>query len=118
MGSEAKEYLGLIKGSAVRMDRLITDALQYSKAGQQPLTVKSVDAGRLMRGIIESYPNLQPPKARIQVRGKIPPVTGNEAGLTQCFSNLLDNAVKFVAPGTVPEVVIWAELRGQEREEK
>jgi two-component system CheB/CheR fusion protein len=118
LGSEAKEYLGLIKGSAVRMDRLITDALQYSKAGQQPLTVKSVDAGRLMRGIIESYPNLQPPKARIQVRGKIPPVTGNEAGLTQCFSNLLDNAVKFVAPGTVPEVVIWAELRGQEREEK
>jgi signal transduction histidine kinase len=43
-------------------------------------------------------------------------VIGNEAGLTQCFSNLLGNAVKFIMPGTVPEVRIWAELRGQETE--
>jgi two-component system CheB/CheR fusion protein len=114
--SEAKEYLGLIRDSAVRMDRLIMDALQYSKTGQQRLTLKSVDAAALLRGIIESYPNLQPPSARIRIEGQIPPVIGNEAGLTQCFSNLLGNAVKFIMPGTVPEVRIWAELRGQETE--
>ena len=34
---------------------------------------------------------------------------GNEAGLTQCFSNLLGNAVKFVKPGVRPQVRIWAE---------
>jgi signal transduction histidine kinase len=43
-------------------------------------------------------------------------VIGNEAGLTQCFSNLLGNAVKFVEPGAVPEVRIWSELREQETE--
>jgi signal transduction histidine kinase len=38
-------------------------------------------------------------------------VMANEAGLTQCFSNLLGNAVKFVPPGQTPQVHIWAERR-------
>ena len=37
---------------------------------------------------------------------------GNEAGLTQCFSNLLGNAAKFRKPGQTPEIRIWAEHRG------
>jgi endo-1,4-beta-xylanase len=37
-------------------------------------------------------------------------VLGNEAGLTQCFSNPLGNAVKFVQPGRIPEVRVWAEV--------
>ena len=37
---------------------------------------------------------------------------GNEAGLTQCFSNLLGNAVKFVAPDVSSRVRVWAETHG------
>jgi signal transduction histidine kinase len=37
---------------------------------------------------------------------------GNESLLTQCFSNLLENAVKFVADGVQPRVRIWAEANG------
>jgi signal transduction histidine kinase len=36
---------------------------------------------------------------------------GNSALLTQCFSNLLNNALKFVAPGKRPEVRVYAESR-------
>jgi signal transduction histidine kinase len=36
-------------------------------------------------------------------------VLGNEALLTQSFGNILDNAVKFVAPGVKPDVRVWAE---------
>jgi signal transduction histidine kinase len=43
----------------------------------------------------------------------LPDVLANEAALTQCFSNLLNNAVKFVAPGTKPRVRISAERRGE-----
>jgi signal transduction histidine kinase len=39
---------------------------------------------------------------------------GNEAALTQCFSNLLGNAIKFVAPGTRPQVRVWAEQQKAE----
>jgi signal transduction histidine kinase len=36
-------------------------------------------------------------------------VLANPAALTQIISNLLSNAIKFVAPGTQPQVRIWAE---------
>ncbi len=109
--AEVKECLERISRSVRRMDRLITDALNYSKAVRQELILSPVDAAELLRGIVESYPDLQPPKAHIHIEGALPRILANEAGLTQCFSNLLDNAVKFVQPGKLPEVRIRAEAR-------
>jgi len=37
--------------------------------------------------------------------------------LTQCFSNLLGNAIKFVAPGTRPQVRVWAEAKASPKSE-
>ena len=48
---------------------------------------------------------------QIQIVEPLPAVIANVAGLSQCFSNLLANAIKFVKPGTVPQVRIWAEER-------
>jgi signal transduction histidine kinase len=109
---EARDCLEHLSRSAERMDRLITDALSYSKAVQQELAVGAVDAENLLRGIVYSYPLLQPPRARIHIQSDIPPVLANDAGLTQCLSNLLTNAVKFVPPNVVPEVRITAETSG------
>jgi two-component system CheB/CheR fusion protein len=102
-------FLKRIKTSAGRMDSLITDALNYSKAVRQELPSEPVDAGALLRGMLDSYPELQPAKVRIEIVGELPLVMGNQAGLTQCFSNLLGNAVKFVKPGEPPEIRICAE---------
>ena len=108
---EAKEALRKISSSAERMDGLITDALNYSRSVRQELPLTDVDTGALLRGLLDSYPDLQPSRAHIQVQGKLPIVLGNEAGLTQCFSNLLGNAVKFVRPGEMPRIRVWAEER-------
>lgn len=106
---EVLECLERIDRSAQRMDRLITDALSYSRSVRSELTLSQVDAAAVLRSIIDSYPQFQPPHARIRIEGEIPMVLANEAGVTQCFSNFLDNAVKFVKPGAVPEIRIWAE---------
>jgi len=106
---EAVGFLRRIRTSAGRMDSLITDALNYSKAVRQELVLAPVDAGALLRGMLDSYPELQPSRAHIEIHGEIPRVMGNEAGLTQCFSNLLGNAIKFVKPGQKPEICIRAE---------
>src|ERR1051326_8188108 len=91
------------------MDALIRDALDYSRSVRQVLPLEDVDTGTLVRGMLDSYPELQPSKAHIRVEGELPLVLGNEAGLTQCFSNLLGNAVKFVKKGQMPDVRVWAE---------
>jgi signal transduction histidine kinase len=60
-----------------------------------------------MRDIIQQYPSFQPPSAEVQVVKPLPKVLGNEASLTQCISNLLGNAVKFVKPGEKPQVKVY-----------
>jgi signal transduction histidine kinase len=105
------DYLDRIVQSSKRMDRLITDALSYSRAVRNDQPLGLVDTTHLLNGIIASYPAFQPPQARIEIRGPLPSVLANEAGLTQCFSNLLNNAVKFVQPGKQPCVVVRAESR-------
>ncbi len=104
-----REYIRRVVDAAERMDKLITDALQYSGVVRQRLEPEPVDADALLRGILESYPEFQPPQANIHIDSHLPVVLGNQAGLTQCFSNLLANAVKFVHPGQAPEVRVWAE---------
>ncbi len=108
---QPKDFLRRIGTAAGRMDALIMDALNYSRTVRQELPLEPVDAGRLLRGMLDTYPELQPSKAQIEIAGDIPLVMGNEAGLTQCFSNLLGNAVKFAKPGQKPAIRIRAEPR-------
>ena len=64
-----------------------------------------------MRGIIEHYPAMQSPRAIIDV-ASLHAVCGHEPSLTQVISNLLANAVKFVAPGVTPHIRVWTEFKG------
>ena len=104
-----KEFLERIITAAERMDALIVDALSYSKAVRQELLLSPVDVAKLVRGMLDTYPEFQRTRAEITVERNIPLVMGNEAGLTQCFSNLLGNAVKFVEPGKKAVVRVWGE---------
>jgi signal transduction histidine kinase len=106
---QAQDHIRRITSAAARMDKLIQDVLQYSRLARSELRLAPVNVQELLRGIIESYPAFQPPQVEIQIEGPLPLMQGNEAALTQCFSNLLGNAIKFVAPGTRPQVRVWAE---------
>ena len=110
LDEQGASYLHQIMRSAVRLDHLIQDVLNYTRILHSPLPMESVDLERLVRDIIETYPNGQPIKPQIQIKGKLPKVMGNEALLTQCVSNLLSNGARFVSPGTTPHLEISAEV--------
>ena len=114
LDDKALNYLHRINASAQRLDRLIQDVLNYSKILREQVPFESVDLDGLVRDIIETYPDWQPPKAEIQIEGSLPHVFGNQAWLTQCFSNLLGNAVKFIAPGNLAHVKISAEIQDED----
>jgi signal transduction histidine kinase len=110
----AQDHIHRITSAAARMDKLIQDVLQYSRLARSELKLAPVNVQELLRGIIETYPAFQPPQVEIQIEGPLPRLLGNEAALTQCFSNLLGNAIKFIAPGTRPQVRIWADVQKAE----
>ncbi|HTV62340.1 MAG TPA: PAS domain S-box protein [Verrucomicrobiae bacterium] len=105
------DYSRRIRLAANRLDILIQHALRYTKFAHQDITLEPVNLSTLVRGIIETYPDLQAEKADVRVESELPMVVGSEALLTQCFANLLGNAVKFVAPGVRPEVRVHTERR-------
>jgi signal transduction histidine kinase len=73
------------------------------------LPIEPVDLDRLVRDLIESFPNGQAIKPKILIEGSLPKVMGSEALLAQCVSNLLSNGIKFVSRGTAPHMKISAE---------
>ncbi|MFN7144294.1 MAG: sensor histidine kinase, partial [Myxococcota bacterium] len=106
-----KEYIRRIAAGAERLDGLIQDVLTYSRVARTDLPLEPLDLGALLRDIIETYPSFQPPNARVELLGSFPAVEAIPAVLTQCISNLLGNAVKFVEAGVTPRVRVWAEDR-------
>jgi signal transduction histidine kinase len=102
--SEIQDYCRRIIAAARRLDKLIQDALGYNKAVLQEAILQPVDLAGLIPSLIESYPNLQRERADITIEDPLPVVWGQESLLTQCFSNLLGNAVKFVAPNARPRI--------------
>lgn len=115
--STARDYLQRIKTAGHRLDRLIQDVLGCSRLLPRQMPLQPIDADKLVRDIIESYPQIRAPEADIEIEGKLPSVVANEAALTQCMSNLIENAVKFARPRVRPRVRIRGELldRGRAR---
>jgi len=99
---QSLEFLRRIRAASHRMDRLIQDSLDYTKILRQQMPLQPVDIFPLLRDIIETYPNLQSARANITLEFDRLLLLGNESAFTQVFSNLLGNAVKFVAPGVKP----------------
>jgi two-component system sensor histidine kinase/response regulator len=107
--TDARGIVQRIGASAGRLEKLITDVLSYSRMTLEPISKQVVELEALITEIIDHDSDLQPPRAVVIMERPLPKVIGHEASLTQCVSNLLCNAVKFVAPGTQPVVRIRAQ---------
>jgi signal transduction histidine kinase len=105
----ARDYLQRIGSAARRMDLLIRDVLSYSQLTRAEAQLAQVDLNSLVREIVRDYPGFQPDCVEIKIAGPLLPVIANAALLTICISNLIGNAIKFVAKGTKPQIRLWTE---------
>jgi signal transduction histidine kinase len=110
LAAQEKDLLQRVISAAARLDRLIQDVLSYSKVAREAIQLKVINVEALIRQIMHERSDLQPPKVQIEIQSPLASVLGHEAYLTQCITNLLDNAVKFVASGQTPRIRIWNEF--------
>jgi PAS domain S-box-containing protein len=112
VGPPATEYLEKAVNSAQRLDHLILDVLAFSRATRQRLTPEDVDVEELLKAILQERPEWAAPRVEIRIVSPLLPIQGDGASLTQCLTNLLDNAIKFVPSGVVPRVKVYTEALG------
>lgn len=109
LGSSELELLEKIASASARLDRLITDVLAFSRSSHEEIQVERVDVERLIRDVIKERPEWSEAHAEVVIESPLHPMLGHEASFTQCLTNLVENAVKFVPQGRKPRVRIWSE---------
>ncbi|NEQ34086.1 MAG: PAS domain S-box protein [Leptolyngbya sp. SIO4C5] len=108
-----QEYVGRIQQAAAALDQLIQDLLVYSRLGQAEISLQPVSLERILAEVVQML--LADPEtavAQLTLDKPFPQVMGNYRILGQILSNLLGNAIKFVAPGVQPVVHVWSEQQG------
>jgi hypothetical protein len=99
VAAEFDEAIGFIKAATAKMDRLISAILSLSREGKRELKPENIDMTTLVDGVVTTLAHdAQTVGAEIEV-GNLPSITCDRFALEQVFSNLLDNALKYLRPG-------------------
>jgi signal transduction histidine kinase len=106
-GERALHYLNRMVTASLRINSFIHDVLAFSRQTRAEVVLSKLNLSEVLREVIDSNSALH--AAGIQIAERLPVVMGNRAALTTSFSNLLGNAVKFVASDVKPVVRIFTE---------
>jgi len=112
VGPPATEYLEKAVSAAQRLDHLILDVLAFSRTTRQPFLPEPIDVEPLLGEILRERQEWSPPKAEVFIESPLLRIVGDRASLTQCLTNLLDNAIKFVPRGVTPQIRIFTRAAG------
>jgi signal transduction histidine kinase len=101
---EQKDALMVVQRATERLERLIEDLIEYSTASREGLTlsVEALSLGSLTEDTLEKS-RLKASKAGVDVQLEIapdmPPLMADKSRIRWVLFQLIDNAVKFTAPG-------------------
>src|SRR3979490_602957 len=106
LSQDFSEALGFIKSSIAKMDRLITAILNLTREGRREFEPVRIDTRELIEGIVATVAH-QASEAQAQIRIEpLPEIISDRLALEQIFSNLIDNALKYLKPGVPGDISV------------
>ena len=104
------DYSRRIAAAANRMDQLIQDILSYSRLSRADLELAPIPLDAAVREAqVEVDLPLRQRGGEIAIEGPFPRVRAHRPTLVQVLTNLLTNAIVYVAPGAPPRIRVRAE---------
>ena len=111
--ADIPEALGFIRSSMMRMDNLINEILKLSRAGRKILEPSAIRTEELVQNCIDSIrQRFDDANASVTIDGKLPQIVSDRAALEQIFSNLLDNAAKYLIESRPGRIAVRGKTRG------
>ena len=106
LSEDFSEALGFIKSSIAKMDRLISAILNLTREGRREFEPVRIDTRELIEGIVTTVAH-QAAEAQAQIRIEpLPDIVSDRLALEQIFSNLIDNALKYLKPGVPGDISV------------
>ena len=102
---DGRSYLNTVVNSADKMNALINEIFNYTRAGLIDINATEVDMHPIIERIIEENTAVYKDKVNVQV-GELNCISGDAMMLYQLFGNLLSNAIKYASKTEGPKVTI------------
>ena len=107
LDSTGRQLCEEIIDDALHMKKLLDGLLEYSRIGRLHTQAVAVDVREVLERVLHDLQlEIADTGATIHVPESLPTVLYPEVRLTQIFSNLLSNALKFMAAGKRPEITL------------
>ena len=105
--SDLPEAIGFIRSSTEKMDRLINAILRLSREGRRVIAPETLDMEALLSGVADGLRRQAGAKgAEIEVQAPIPDIVSDRLAVEQILSNLVENAVKYLARNRPGRIVL------------
>ncbi|MBB4359148.1 signal transduction histidine kinase [Bradyrhizobium sp. CIR18] len=106
LSEDFSEALGFIKTSIAKMDRLISAILNLTREGRREFQPVKIDTSELIEAIVSTLAH-QAAEAQAEIHLEpLPDIVSDRLALEQIFSNLIDNAIKYLKRGVPGEIRI------------
>jgi signal transduction histidine kinase len=111
LSQDFAEALGFIKSSIGKMDRLISAILNLTREGRRKFQPVEIDMRELIEGIVATVAH-QAAEAEAQIRIEpLPDIVSDRLAMEQIFSNLIDNALKYLKPGVPGDITVHGRVK-------
>jgi hypothetical protein len=106
LSQDFTEALGFIKSSIAKMDRLISAILNLTREGRREFHPAAIAMRDLMENIASTVAH-QAAEAGAEIRIEpLPDIVSDRLAIEQIFSNLIDNALKYLKSGVSGDIAI------------
>ena len=100
------EALRFIKSSTGKMDRLINAILKLSREGRRVLAPEQLAMAGLLQTMTESMQHQATQKEAVIEIGAVPDLVADRLAVDQVFTNVIDNALKYLKPGRPGRITV------------